>query len=190
MYRDRSLRVETPLAGRAVARITGLTQSTAQRALTRLRELGLVAAEPAPPSLLYRANREHLAIPAILALLHLDDELRARIREHIAAWESPPSAATIYGSVARGEAISGSDLDILVVRPDTTAPDDAIWQLQLAALVDHIQRWSGRRASIVEMSRSEVNDGLARGETFLVQAARDGWAIAAEALTDLARRKP
>jgi predicted nucleotidyltransferase len=182
------LRSETPLTGRAVARIAGLTQSTAQRALSRLREAGLVIAEPAPPSLLYRANPEHLAMPAILALLHLNDELRARITEHVAGWRLPPAGAVIYGSLARGEANPGSDLDILVVRPDTTEPDDATWQGQITALGDQVQRWSGRRASIVEMSRGEVTEGFASMKPFLVEAARDGWVVAGQALRVLAER--
>jgi hypothetical protein len=57
------------VSGRAVGRMAGLTQSSAQRALTRLREDGLVLVEPAPPSLLYRANHEHLAMPALVGLL-------------------------------------------------------------------------------------------------------------------------
>jgi DNA-binding transcriptional ArsR family regulator len=181
------VRVETALTGRAVARITGLTQSTAQRALTRLREAGLVVAEPVPPSLLYRPNPEHLAMPAMLALLQLDDELRVRITDHVAGWRLPPAAAVIYRSVARGEARPRSDLDILVVRPDTPEPDDAAWQLQLATLGDHVQRWSGRRASIIEMSRDEVNHGLTSREPFLVEAARDGWVVAGKPLPELAR---
>jgi DNA-binding MarR family transcriptional regulator len=50
------LRARAAVSGRAVGRMAGLTQSSAQRALTRLREDGLVRVEPAPPSLLYRAN--------------------------------------------------------------------------------------------------------------------------------------
>src|SRR5215471_8632074 len=79
-------RIEVPLSGRALARAAGLTQSTAQRALGRLREAGLVVAEPAPPSLLYRVNRDHLAMAPLVALLHLDDELRRRIADHVRGW--------------------------------------------------------------------------------------------------------
>jgi MarR family len=93
-----------PLTSRAIARITGLTHSTAQRALTRLCDADLVVAEPAPPSRLYHTNPEHLAMPAILAWRHLNDELRACFTEHVAGWRAPPEAAVIYGSMARGEA--------------------------------------------------------------------------------------
>jgi predicted nucleotidyltransferase len=180
------LRVETSVSGRAVARITGLTQSTAHRSLARLREVGLVVAEPSPPSLLYHANRDHLAMPALLALLHLDERLRARTAEHVAGWRLAPASVVVYGSVARGEATPGSDLDLLVVRPDAIEPDEASWQHQLAELADRVQRWTGRRASVVEMSRSEAAQGLVDREPFLVEAARSGWLIAGQSLGELA----
>lgn len=184
------LRVETPMSGRAVARVTGLTQSTAQRALTRLREAGLVLASPAPPSLLYRANPDHLAMPALVSLMRPEAELRTRMAEHIAGWQLPPVSVVIYGSVAREEAKAGSDVDVLVVRPDATEPDDATWQVQLAELGHGLRRWTGRRASIVDVSRHEATEGLAEGEPFLVEADRDGWLIAGRPLGELAGRRP
>jgi len=179
-------RTETAMSGRAVARVTGLSQSTAQRLLARLRAAGLVVAEPAPPSLLYRANPDHLAMPALLALLRLDDELRARIAQHVAGWRPRPASVVVYGSVARGSATPTSDLDLLVVRPDATEPDETGWQQQLADLADRVQRWTGRRASVVEMSRQEAVQGLAGLEPFVVDANRDGWLVAGEALSELA----
>lgn len=178
------MHVDTPLSGRAIARVTGLTQSTAQRTLTSLREEGLVAAEPAPPSILYRPNSEHLAMPPLLALLHIDDELRARIAEHVAGWRLPPVSVVILGSIARG-AGTRSDVDVLVVRPDTIEPDESIWQNQLSDLADGLLRWTGRRASVIEMSRDEATKGLGRAEPILVEADRDGQLIAGRGLRDL-----
>jgi len=183
------VRVDAPLTGRAVARITGLTQSTAQRALTRLREGGLVLAESAPPSLLYRANPDHLAMPAMISLLGLDDQLRARVADRVAAWGLPPLSLVVHGSVTSGEATSASDLDVLLVRPDATEPDDATWQGQVADLADRLRRWTGRRTSLIDMSQQELVQGLADREPFLVAADRDGWLIAGRPLGDLLGRK-
>jgi len=180
-------RVESPLSGRALARVTGLTQSTAQRALARLRGAGLVLADPAPPSLLYRVNREHLAMASLIALLHLDDELRRRIAEQVAPWRPPAVSVIVYGSVARGEATPASDLDLLVVRPDAVRPDDRPWQEQVAELGDCVQRWTGRRVSLVEMGRHEAGQGMIEREPFLVEADREGWLIAGQALRELTR---
>jgi predicted nucleotidyltransferase len=124
-------------------------------------------------------------MPAVVALLGLEDELRARMAEHVARWRLPPASLVIYGSVARGETTAGSDLDLLVVRPDTTEPDDATWEAEVADLADLVHRWTGWRASAIDMSRREAVEGLADGEPFLVEADRDGWLIAGQALHEL-----
>ena len=177
------------MTGRALARVAGLSQSTAQRALGRLRDSGLVVVEQAPPALVYRANVEHLAMPALQALLRLDERLRAGLVEQVADWQQPPASLVVYGSVARGKATATSDVDVLVVRPDTIEPDEAIWQGQLAGLADRVVRWTGRRASVVEMSAREAGDGMASLEPFLIEADRDGWLIYGAALHELAARR-
>jgi predicted nucleotidyltransferase len=174
-----------PMTGRALARVAGISQPTAQRTLTRLREAGLVAAEHAPPALVYRANPDHLAMPALLALLQLEEQLRSRLVEHVAGWQRRPESLVVYGSVARGQATGTSDLDVLVVRSDLIEPDDPTWQRQLAELSDRLVRWTGRRASVVEMSRREVSQGFAGREPLLIEADRDGWLIAGQALHEL-----
>jgi len=174
------------MTGRALARVAGLSQTTAQRTLGRLREAGLVVVDQAPPALVYRANAEHLAMPALQALLRLDERFRARLVEDVAGWQRGPESLVVYGSVARGQATAASDVDILVVRPDSIEPDEAAWQRQVADLSDRVRRWTGRRASVVEMSAREVRDGLASSEAFLVEADRDGWLIAGQALHELA----
>jgi predicted nucleotidyltransferase len=182
------LRGGPPMTGRALARVAGLSQTTAQRSLGRLREAGLVVAEHAPPALVYRANAEHLAMPALRALLRLEEHFRARLVEEVAGWQLRAESVVVYGSVARGEATAASDVDILVVRPDPFEPDESGWQRQIADLSDRVLRWTGRRASVVELSTRELGDGLANREPFLVEADRDGWLIAGAALHELAAR--
>jgi predicted nucleotidyltransferase len=180
------LRGGPPMTGRALARVAGLKQSTAQRALTRLREAGLVVAEHAPPALVYRANTDHLAMPALLALLRLEEQLRVRIVEQVTGWQQGPESVVVFGSLARGQATTTSDVDVLVVRPDAVEPDESIWQRQLAELSEQVLRWTGRRASVIEMSAREAGEGLAAREPFLVEADREGWLIAGRALHEFA----
>jgi hypothetical protein len=47
---------------------------------------------------------------------------------------------------------------------------------------------TGRRASVVELSRRAAAEGLATREPFLVEADRDGWLIAGRALAELPGR--
>lgn len=174
------------MTGRALARVTGVSQSTVRRALTRLREAGLVEVEHVPPALLYRVNTDHLAMPALQALLRPEEQLRSRLVEQVASWLPPPESVLLFGSVARGQATVTSDVDVLVVRPDALEPDAALWQSQVAELSYHIGRWTGRPASVIEMSRLEAREGFASREPFLIEADRDGWLIAGHSLPELA----
>jgi predicted nucleotidyltransferase len=174
------------ISGRAVARIAGLPTTTARRALAHLAESGLVLTEHVPPAIVYRANRDHLAMPALLSLTELDDQLRTRLAEQIAGWQVRPEALVVFGSIARGEASSGSDVDLLAIRPEGVDPDHRLWQEQLADLADRVGRWTGRPASVIEMNRGEARQGMADGEAFLLEADRDGWLIAGTALRNLA----
>jgi predicted nucleotidyltransferase len=168
------MRSDVALSGRALGRMTGLSQSTAQRGLVQLRDRGLVLSENAPPSLLYRLNRDHLALPALTELLNLREQLRERAAAHLAKWALPAAAAVLYGSVARDEAMAGSDVDLLLVRPPRLRPDEPEWEPQVADLSVWLTRWTGRPASIIEMTAAEIRQGLSAGEPYLVAAAAEG----------------
>jgi predicted nucleotidyltransferase len=182
------LRSDVAVSGRALGRITGMSQSRAQRALARLRASGLVLAQDAPPALLYRANHDHLAMPAVIELLSVRERLCDRIADAIAGWAIPPVAAMLYGSIARSDEDAGSDVDFLVVRPARLRPDDPVWEAQVAALSERVGRWTGRRASIVDMSRAEVRNGIVHGEPYLLAAAHEGIVVAGQPLPELGRR--
>lgn len=182
------LRTDAGLSGRALARVTGLTQSSAQRALVRLRERGLVLADEAPPALLYRVNRDHVAIPALLELLSLPERIRERAAELIRPWKVQPVSAVLYGSVARRHAGPGSDVDMLVVRPSQTRPDDPVWEDQVAALSDALRRWTGLTPSVLELTPAQVRRGLAGREPYLVDAADGGLLVIGRTLRDIGRR--
>src|SRR5437879_12329506 len=128
-------------------------------------------------------------MPAMLSLLGLDDELRARMADGVAAWQLQPASLVVYGSVARKETTSASDLDVLVVRPDATEPDDATWQGQVADLAERLRRWTGRRPSHIDMRQHELVQGLADRGPFLVAANRGGCLVAGRRLGEIRRRK-
>lgn len=163
-------RADRALTGRAIQRECGASNSGVQRALEHLVSEGIVLREPAGRAYLYRLNRDHLAAPAIEGLASLRLVLIERLREHIAAWALPPAAATLFGSTARGDSDSHSDLDLLVVRPAEIDPDDDAWRAQLSALEQTATRWTGNDARVLEFSTDE----LARDEPVLDAAASEG----------------
>ncbi|MGH3082595.1 MAG: nucleotidyltransferase domain-containing protein [Gaiellaceae bacterium] len=146
-----------PLTGREVARLvrTG-SQPAVNAALRRLAEEGLVRAEEAGNAFLYTLNREHLGAPAVELLLGIRTEFERRLQAEIAEWGIAPAHVSIFGSAARGDGDTHSDIDIFVVRPAGIAEDDPGWREQLERLSDHVHDWTGNHAAISEVSAADV----------------------------------
>ncbi len=146
-----------PLGGREVARLAGVSQNGAWRALRRLVDQGVVVEQPAGGrSLLYTLNRDHLAAEAIITLTRLRSILIERVKEHLAGWEVQAIHASIFGSAARGDGDTGSDIDLLVVRPRDVDEEDERWRAQIDSLAAAIHSWTGNHAGIAEISERDL----------------------------------
>jgi len=132
-----------PLTGREVNRIAGVGSARGvQLVLRRLASQGLVLVEERGNAGFYLANREHLAWPALESLARLRLALRARLSEEIGAWPIQPLHASVFGSAARGDGDSASDIDLLMIRPDEIESVE-LWDDQLDRLRDGVPRWTG-----------------------------------------------
>lgn len=146
------------MTGRQVALLTGRSShSGVLDALNRLSTQGLVDRVELNRASLFSLNRDHLAAPAVIALAGLRTELVARIRAEIAAWAIAPIHASLFGSTARGDGDTRSDIDLFVVRPACVLEDDGCWRAQLDGLAARIERWTGNRASISEAAEPEIS---------------------------------
>jgi predicted nucleotidyltransferase len=146
-----------PLTGRQIARLASHGSDRGLRlALNRLAEQGLVDTVEAPPAVLYSLNRDHIAAPIAIQLADLRSELFRRLRTAIGEWQVPPLHASIFGSTARGDGDASSDIDLLVVRPDSVDSEDPAWRDQLHELAVAIERWTGNHASISEVGDEEL----------------------------------
>jgi predicted nucleotidyltransferase len=146
-----------PLTGRDVARLVRAgSQPAVNTALRRLAEEGLVRAEEAGNAYLYTFNREHLGAHAVELLASIRTELERRLRAEVTDWEISPAHVSIFGSAARGDGDTRSDIDIFVVRPAGVAEDDPGWREQLEQLSDHVHNWTGNHAAISEVSAADV----------------------------------
>lgn len=114
-----------PLTGREVARLAGRrSHAGVLDALNRLAQHGLVDRQEAGRAFLFTLNREHLAAPAVDILAGLRTELLNRIRHTIETWQVAPTHVSLFGSTARAEGDTASDIDLFVVRPRGVAEDD------------------------------------------------------------------
>lgn len=146
-----------PLGGREVARLAGVSQNGAWRALRRLVDQGVVIEEPAGGrSMIYTLNRDHLAADPIITLTRLRSILIERLKEHLAAWEVQPIHASIFGSAARGDGDTESDIDILVIRPKDVEEEDELWRSQINSLAAAVHSWTGNHAGIAEIAERDL----------------------------------
>lgn len=149
--------ITRPLTGREVARLVRAgSQPAVNAALRRLAEEGLVRAEEAGNAYLYTFNREHLAAPAVELLAGIRSELECRLRAEVAEWEIAPAHASIFGTAARGEGGTRSDIDVFVVRPARVPEDDPRWRAQLERLADRVYAWTGNHVGLSEVSAADV----------------------------------
>ena len=97
----------------------------------------------------YVLNREHVAADAIAALASLHGVLVERIRSWLERRDEPIVAAGIYGSAARRDGGSDSDIDLVVVVEDGEADGLA------DELAGAVERWTGNRGHVQSLTVEE-----------------------------------
>jgi hypothetical protein len=164
---------DVELSGRELARrarhgsIEGI-----RRAADRLVAEGIVLRRAAAGAHLYRFNRGHVAARWIEGLAMLPEHVIERLRTIIVGWEAAASLAFLFGSVARRQASSASDLDILVVRRSACDADSPAWRSQLVALQQEATAMTGNDARVLELGEEDLGGG--RVEPVLQEVLRDG----------------
>ena len=145
------------LTGRQVGLLTGRSShSGVLDALNRLTDQGLVDRVELNRAYLFSLNREHLAYPAVEALTGMRTALFERTRRELGSWQIAPTHVSLFGSAARGDGDTQSDIDLFVVRPTGVAEEDARWREQLDGLASKIERWTGNRLAVLELAEEEL----------------------------------
>lgn len=177
-----------PLSGRQVHQLCGTgSEAGVRNVLNRLVAHGLVHVMEAGNTYLYTLNREHLAASAVEALSRLRASLIDRLRVEVSTWSTPPASVSLFGSAARGDGDTGSDVDLLVIRRDEIAEDSEQWTEQVSLLSEHVHAWTGNHAQIYDIDKSGLADHVRTGEQIVQDWRRDAIAISGEELAQLIR---
>ncbi|HEX2038859.1 MAG TPA: nucleotidyltransferase domain-containing protein [Acidimicrobiales bacterium] len=152
-----------PLSGRAIAQLAEVSPAQAARVLPRLTELGLVKRRFAPPAFLYEFAHDHVAADPLHLLAGLGFVFLERLGNEIASFRPAPACVAVYGSFPRGQAHADSDIDLLVVRPETVDVDDEGWQRVVDTIRTRGHVLSGNRVEILEVGQLECRR-LIRGK--------------------------
>jgi predicted nucleotidyltransferase len=167
-------RTSEPMSGRRIAALTRprFSQSRVNSVLGELAREGIAEVEVRRPASFYRLNRDHVAASGILELASMWHTLLDRVHTSLEEWPTQPIAAWLFGSAARAEADTESDIDILVVRPNLL-PDDETWQKQVDDLADQVRRWSGNQCETLVLTESELQAAVRRDDRLVDELRRD-----------------
>ncbi|SEF12030.1 nucleotidyltransferase domain-containing protein [Jiangella alba] len=172
---------------RELAGVAGVSPTRARQVVQRLAEHGLVEVDAHPGAHLVRLNLDHLAVQPTIALAHLRTEVLHRLGNEVNGWPLPAEHVSLFGSAARGDGNTYSDIDLLVVRP---SGDQEAWDHQLADSGAAIRRWTGNWVSWFEVEVGGLQRMAAEEEPIVDEWCRDAILLRGRSLNSLLRRTP
>lgn len=175
-------RESQPLTARQLGELTGLNHRSVVEALEPLAELGVVDKRHAGPSYLYTLARDSLVTQSIiLPALEAEGGLPSALRDEIVSMFSAEAVSIVlFGSVARGEATCGSDVDVLVVAADEQAR--AVLEERALEVGHTFFRSFGRSLSVHCVTLSDVRRGK---KAFLSEVGAEGETLFGKPLAEL-----
>ncbi|HET8775800.1 MAG TPA: nucleotidyltransferase domain-containing protein [Thermoanaerobaculia bacterium] len=135
-------------------------RGTVQRELERLVDSGLVTMTQVGNQKHYRANPQAPIFTELRSIVLKTSGLIQPLAEALAPLLKKIDLALVYGSVARGEAHAGSDVDLLVVARDLTLE-------QLHARLARAEAEIGRAIHPTLLTPAELRKRRERGNPFL-----------------------
>lgn len=151
-------KVEDPLTTTAIfKRCPSTPRITVHKSLTRLVDHGIVNRELLGNTYFYSLNRNHILFPVIKELVHVADNLLEKMRKSISAWENTPVIVYLFGSAARGQMTTASDLDLLFVLENETCEKDSMFN-DIYALCESLRKVTGNEINPVVFYHSEIKN--------------------------------
>jgi predicted nucleotidyltransferase len=181
-------RTDADLTISSAARLAGVSVNRATTVVKNLVSLGLVERRDAGSAALVHLVRDNEAARQIAALADLRGRVIARLREAAEQIRPVPASLAIFGSFARGEARADSDIDVLVVRPDSAAEDETTWTDAVGLWADQAHSIAGNAVNLIQADEGEVPKLLKRRGSLWQAVADDAIVLVGDELTSLAGR--
>ena len=173
------------LTGMTVERLAGRSHAQVREVLRRLSAEGIVDATRVGNAVQYRLNREHVLADAVVSAATAALTVEDRLSTFLGTKESPPVSVVVFGSFARRDGNSESDVDVLVIRPDDTDPDDPSWGEARTDMARHLERWTGNPCQVIDLTVSEIRDVDAQQESLAEALRVEGRTVFGTGLTEL-----
>lgn len=180
-------RTDTELTIRAVAGLAGVSPQQASVVIAHLVRLGVVERREVGPASLVLLATDNLAAQAVVAIADLRARVLDRFTELATLIRPAPASLVVFGSFARGQADSESDVDVLAVRPPGLRDDDDGWTDSLWNWISAAGTVAGNPVNVIEAAAEEVPDLLRRpSPSVWTEIARDGIVLVGAPLQHLA----
>jgi predicted transcriptional regulator len=183
-------RTHEPVTGNQLAGLAGRSYAQVHAVVGRLVSHGLVSIRQHGRTYTYVLNRDHAMSRAIQDLLDAPNAVNTIIETAVTTWRIPPVSIAMFGSAARREASADSDVDLLVVRAATVADDDPTWSEQVGSLARQVERSTGNRTHIVELSEPELRDAAHHDEPLIESLRTEARTIVGKDIRDHVGRVP
>ncbi|RFA11495.1 hypothetical protein B7R21_12360 [Subtercola boreus] len=125
-----------------------------RKSVARLKEQGTILERVTGRSFAYALNPDHLLVDAIRQIANAKRALLARMAAAISIWHIQPITVKVFGLAARDEMRTDSDIDLLVVMPDTDVGDAG--ETLVRELTAQMTRWTGNDVRPLLYRSSEV----------------------------------
>ena len=142
------------LHGREIARRTGLPSGTITRELNRLAEVGLLRRVKQGNQWLYSADTSCPVFGEIAGILRKTSGLADVLAVALAPARDRIHAAFVFGSMARGQATTGSDIDLMLIgnlglreAVELLHPAEAALGREINPKVFAVKEWKRRAAA-------------------------------------------
>ncbi len=180
MVLEELIRTPRAVTGRQLAMqlVDRLGKSRVFEVLQQLVDQGLVNREIIGPSHLYSINQKHLCYELLKKLTQPRDFLIDLLVKQVSRFSPKPDAVVLFGSIAKGTSKPGSDVDLLVVRPNRVDENDDAWQDQLFRLTLAVQRATGNDLNYLDYSNSELAQLAKAGHRLIKEVSQHGLLIA------------
>lgn len=161
----------TPLTGREVHRLVrgGSSLGAVQQALEGLASLGLVDVQQAGRARLHSLNRDHILAGPLLEMANAASSVERWLATALEGLDNPPCAAWLFGSTARGDSTSTSDIDLALIREEAEGTADQ----DISDLLESLRRRTGNDAEVLMLTMDELRGAVERGDAIVAELRRD-----------------
>ncbi len=174
----------TNLSTSTAARLSGVSVAQASRILPELARMGILERTEVPPSVTYRFVSDNLASQAISFLSRIREVAIDELRRLALAKVDPSISLVLFGSFARADADSESDIDVLLVHPDDNQNPEE-WSDGVEEWRRSAQLLTGNEVELMAVNQSEVSRLFDSGRPVWSDIQTDGIAIIGRSLDEL-----